>query len=96
VPDDRLGEVPWAFVVPVAPTSAGTVPATATAPAADAVVAAVLDQCRTELAPYKIPARVELVDELPRNEIGKVLTRDLVERARVLTASTTTNEESHV
>jgi acyl-CoA synthetase (AMP-forming)/AMP-acid ligase II len=59
VPDDRLGEVPWAFVVPH--------PGAAVDPAA-------LDgHCRRHLAPYKVPARVEAVAELPRNEVGKVL-----------------------
>jgi long-chain acyl-CoA synthetase len=64
VPDGRLGEVPWAFVVPVAgaaPTGAG-----------------VVERCRQHLAPYKVPAGVELVEALPRNEVGKVLARDLV------------------
>jgi acyl-CoA synthetase (AMP-forming)/AMP-acid ligase II len=67
VPDDRLGEVPWAFVV---------------ASAAEPPTAARLAQhCRDHLAPYKVPVRFEVLDELPRNEIGKVLIRDLVARA---------------
>jgi long-chain acyl-CoA synthetase len=67
VPDDRLGEVPWAFVV----TRDGTVdPAELTATA------------RSHLAPYKVPVRFEPVASLPRNEVGKVLGRELVERAR--------------
>jgi acyl-coenzyme A synthetase/AMP-(fatty) acid ligase len=28
--------------------------------------------CREHLAPYKVPVRVEVVDALPRNEVGKV------------------------
>jgi fatty-acyl-CoA synthase len=32
-----------------------------------------LDWCRARLARYKVPARVVLVDELPRNATGKVL-----------------------
>ena len=63
VPDERLGEVPWAFVVP-----AGA------APDADALVTL----CRAHLAPYKVPVRFEVVGELPRNEIGKVITAGLV------------------
>jgi acyl-CoA synthetase (AMP-forming)/AMP-acid ligase II len=62
-PDERLGEVPWAFVVPVG----------------NAVdVDELLALCREHLAPYKVPARIEVVDALPRNEIGKVMTAPLV------------------
>ncbi|MEY2437060.1 MAG: hypothetical protein QOF97_1896 [Acidimicrobiaceae bacterium] len=62
-PDERLGEVPWAFVVP----------------AGNAVdVDELLALCREHLAPYKVPARIEVVDALPRNEIGKVMTAPLV------------------
>jgi acyl-CoA synthetase (AMP-forming)/AMP-acid ligase II len=67
VPDDRLGEVPWAFVVPAAPSG----------PDPDALAAL----CREHLAPYKVPVRFETIDALPRNEVGKVLKRELVERA---------------
>ena len=73
VPDDRLGEVPWAFVVPVEGGSA---------PEDDALIAL----CREHLAPYKVPVRFVTVDELPRNDIGKVLSRDLVTRAVALLA----------
>jgi acyl-CoA synthetase (AMP-forming)/AMP-acid ligase II len=59
VPDDRLGEVPWAFVVP----AAGHAP-----PTGDELEAL----CRAHLAPYKVPVRFVTVDVLPRNEIGKV------------------------
>jgi acyl-CoA synthetase (AMP-forming)/AMP-acid ligase II len=37
--------------------------------------------CREHLAPYKVPARFETLDALPRNEVGKVLLRELVARA---------------
>jgi long-chain acyl-CoA synthetase len=64
VPDDRLGEVPVAFVV-------------GTATAAD-----LARHVRDHLAPYKVPVAFESVDRLPRSEVGKVLTRELVDRAR--------------
>ncbi|HMJ76718.1 MAG TPA: AMP-binding protein [Iamia sp.] len=64
VPDDRLGEVPWAFVVPVA----------GRAPGPEDLAAL----CREHLVPYKVPVRFEVVDALPRNDVGKVLTRELV------------------
>jgi acyl-CoA synthetase (AMP-forming)/AMP-acid ligase II len=66
VPDDRLGEVPWAFVVP---RGSGL----------DEAGLEVL--CREHLAPYKIPVRYRVVDALPRNDIGKVLVRQLVRDA---------------
>lgn len=59
--DDRLGEVPVAFVV-------------------GAVDERLEAQCRAELAPYKVPLRFVAVDRLPRTEVGKVLTRDLLEQ----------------
>jgi long-chain acyl-CoA synthetase len=68
VPDDRLGEVPWAFVVASDP-GAG--------PDGDALAEA----CRSHLAPYKVPVRFEPIAELPRNEVGKVLKGALVDRA---------------
>ncbi len=58
-PDDRLGEVPAAFV-------AGTGEADA------------LERlCRDHLAPYKVPVAFHRLDELPRNEAGKVLKASL-------------------
>jgi acyl-coenzyme A synthetase/AMP-(fatty) acid ligase len=32
------------------------------------------------MAPYKVPAGVTFLDELPRNEIGKLLRQDLPTR----------------
>src|SRR5262249_51893266 len=61
VPDERLGEVPVAFVV-----TAGSV--------GDEDLIAV---CREHLAPYKVPVRFRRVDALPRSEVGKVLRREL-------------------
>jgi acyl-CoA synthetase (AMP-forming)/AMP-acid ligase II len=64
VPDARLGEVPWAFVV----TESGVT-----------VDADTVEQwCRAVLAPYKVPAGLTLVDQLPRNEMGKVLRQELI------------------
>jgi long-chain acyl-CoA synthetase len=34
--------------------------------------------CREQLAPFKVPARIEFRDELPKTMIGKVLRRTLV------------------
>jgi malonyl-CoA/methylmalonyl-CoA synthetase len=49
------------------------------APGATLEPDAVLADLRTRLAGYKIPVHIETVTELPRNEIGKVLRRTLVE-----------------
>ncbi len=61
MPDDRLGEVPVAFVVGEALADLET-------------------SCREHLAPYKVPTRFEAIDALPRNEVGKVLRRELANR----------------
>jgi len=62
----KLGEVPWAFVVP----SDGAEP-----PAGE------LEQfLRERLADYKVPRSYSFVDELPRNALGKVLKRVLREQ----------------
>src|SRR5262249_6205812 len=63
VADERLGEVPWAYVVP--------------APGASIDAEALRAWCRDRMAPYKIPAGVTVIDTIPRNEIGKVLRQDL-------------------
>ena len=67
IPDDRLGEVPWAFVV-VRPGVALD----------DTLAAALTALCREHLAPYKVPAKFVALDALPRNEVGKILLRELV------------------
>jgi HIP---CoA ligase len=59
VPDERLGEVGRAYVVP--------------RPGASLAVQDVLDHCATLLAGYKRPREVRFRDQLPRNAAGKVL-----------------------
>jgi long-chain acyl-CoA synthetase len=61
-PDERLGEVPVAFIVTTGAVEDGDLVAL----------------CRAHLTPYKIPIDFVRVDALPRNEIGKVLRRQLV------------------
>jgi len=73
MPDERLGEVGCAFVVPA--------PGTDRAALADDVVA----YARAQLANYKVPRRVVVVDELPLNASGKVNKVEL--RRRVATES---------
>lgn len=57
-PHPDLGEVPVAFLV------------AAPAPPLDA--AAALAFCRDQLAPFKVPRRVVVLGELPRNALGKL------------------------
>jgi len=40
------------------------------------------DHCRTVLAPYKVPARIEFRSELPKTMVGKVLRRKLMAEAQ--------------
>jgi HIP---CoA ligase len=67
VPDERLGEVGYAFVVPR--TGAAPEPA------------AIIEWSRERMANYKVPRTVELIDELPLNATGKVEKLVLAERA---------------
>ena len=39
-----------------------------------------IEYCRTWLAAYKVPKRIEFIDELPKTAIGKFLRRELRER----------------
>jgi HIP---CoA ligase len=67
IPDDRLGEVAAAFVVP--------------RPGVGLTADEVCDWARAHLANFKVPRRVEIVDALPLNATGKVIKQEL--RARV-------------
>jgi len=67
VPDDRLGEVAVAYVVPAPGTSIDP--------------AATIAWARERLANYKVPRHVVVVPSLPSNASGKVLKDEL--RARV-------------
>jgi long-chain acyl-CoA synthetase len=39
-----------------------------------------IEYCRTKLAVYKVPKKIEFIDELPKTAIGKFLRRELRER----------------
>jgi acyl-CoA synthetase (AMP-forming)/AMP-acid ligase II len=58
VPDERMGEVGKAFVVPRVGASVDG--------------AELIAWCRERLANYKVPRYVDLVDALPKNATGKV------------------------
>jgi acyl-CoA synthetase (AMP-forming)/AMP-acid ligase II len=61
-PDERLGEVPVAYVV----AAGGRLD-----------VDELTSLCRAHLAPYKVPVAFELVDVIPRNEAGKIVAAQL-------------------
>ncbi|HET9730641.1 MAG TPA: class I adenylate-forming enzyme family protein [Acidimicrobiia bacterium] len=61
-PDERLGEVPFAFVIMQQPV-------------ADAELD---EWCRARLTPYKVPVAYRAVETFPRNEAGKVVRAELV------------------
>jgi acyl-CoA synthetase (AMP-forming)/AMP-acid ligase II len=67
IPDERMGEVGMAFVVP--------------APGEKLTPESVIAWCRENMANYKVPRVVEIVDELPTNAAGKVTKFVLRERA---------------
>ena len=62
-PDDRWGEVPVAYVV---------LTATATTSPDE-----LIEHCRRQLAKFKVPKDVVVIEALPRNPSGKVLKREL-------------------
>jgi long-chain acyl-CoA synthetase len=65
IPDDDLGEQPIAVVE--------------LEPGADATAGELLEFCVGKLAKYKLPRRVEFVEALPTNTVGKTLKRVLRE-----------------
>jgi acyl-CoA synthetase (AMP-forming)/AMP-acid ligase II len=84
IPDERMGEVGCAFVVP-SPGWGGTAAAegaegAAAAEGAEDFGPALIAWARQAMANYKVPRRIEVVDSLPLNASGKVLKRALRER----------------
>jgi acyl-CoA synthetase (AMP-forming)/AMP-acid ligase II len=67
IPDERMGEVGLAFVVPV--------------PGVTLDNESLIAWSRDNMANYKVPRRFEILDELPSNASGKVLKFELRERA---------------
>jgi acyl-CoA synthetase (AMP-forming)/AMP-acid ligase II len=65
IPDHRLGEVGMAFVVAASPVTSDEI----------------IEWSREQMANYKVPRCVEIVDELPLNATGKVMKDALRERA---------------
>jgi HIP---CoA ligase len=70
VPDERMGEVGMAFVV--------------LRPDESATPDELIEWSRAEMANYKVPRYVAVVDELPMNAMGKVLKYELRDRGAKL------------
>ncbi len=70
IPDHRLGEVGMAYVVTSVPVTGQEI----------------IDWSRDQMANYKVPRRVEIIDELPLNATGKVMKESL--RGRAATGGT--------
>lgn len=68
VPDERLGEVGRAYVIP--------------RPGAAVTEDEIIGFCRERLANFKVPRSVRVVTSLPRNAAGKVLKFALRDEAR--------------
>lgn len=69
VPDERLGEVGRAFVIP--------------RPGATVTEEEIVAFCRERLANFKVPRSVTVVEALPRNAAGKVLKTQLREETTI-------------
>jgi long-chain acyl-CoA synthetase len=67
VPDPYRGETVWAYV--------------SLRPGAAATPAELIEFCRAELAAYKYPRHVEVLPDLPKTPTGKLLRRELRQRA---------------
>ena len=67
VVDALLGEIPIAYV--------------ALAPGIELTSERLLARCREELAPYKLPAEIRFLAELPKGPTGKILRRELRDQA---------------
>jgi acyl-CoA synthetase (AMP-forming)/AMP-acid ligase II len=67
IPDERMGEVGMAFVLP--------------RPGAVLDPAELIHWCRANMANYKAPRRIEIVSALPTNASGKVLKYELRRQA---------------
>ena len=68
VPDERKGEIITAWVV--------------ARPGQSVDADALRGYCKEKLAPYKVPAKIEIRKELPKTMVGKVLRRALVAEAK--------------
>ena len=67
IPDERMGEVAMAYIVPKT--------------SSDITAEKVIAWCKQNMANYKVPRRVEIIDAFPLNATGKVMKFVLRDRA---------------
>lgn len=65
IPDEVKGEIPKAFIT--------------LKPGQQATEKEIIEFCKQNLAPYKVPRQVEIRSELPKSSTGKILHRELRE-----------------
>ena len=75
VPDDEWGEEVKAVVQPAEGVSGST-----------ELAVELMEFCRAHLAHFKCPRSVDFVDELPREDTGKIFKRKLREQYRAAAA----------
>ena len=81
--DDMAG-IAESAVIGVANSDLGEAVAAVIVPSGNAPTSSeVIAHCRTQLAKFKVPKRVQVIDVLPRNAMGKVQKNVLCERFRV-------------
>ena len=68
IPDERRGEIPVSFVV--------------LKPDRKLTVEELRAYCKTQLAAYKLPKRIEFIPEMPKSAMMKILRRELKEMAQ--------------
>ena len=71
LPDPLLGEVPFAFIRLTDPASAES-----------GAIAELLARCRAELAYFKVPVGIRVIDDFPRTSTQRIQKRQLRELAR--------------
>jgi len=60
-PDDKTGEKVCAYIVVSQPITDDEV----------------IEHCKKDLTPYKVPKKIVVLDELPKSTVGKILRREL-------------------
>lgn len=70
IPDERLGEVAMAFIIPKENKQLGDTE--------------LISWCRQKMANYKVPRKIRFLREFPMNASGKVLKQELAKNAQTL------------